>query len=290
MLSTTNERTPSLEHLAKMSANVEDIVDQCASALAAVNGDIARELSIAGHMPAIEKALCKNMKIEDNAQEALEKLVGVTRGLEHQWRDRRLLEHRFAAVVEQEEAARHAALYDTLTDLPNRALFDDRLQHALAQASRHGWALAVMFIDLNDFKGVNDLFGHAIGDRVLQATGRRLRDCTRGDDTVSRYGGDEFLYLAMEIEGREQIALVARKIIDAIRQPWESSDEELDGVSDISASVGIAIFPHHGVDAGALVKSADVAMYVAKRSKMGYAFADVAHCDEPAGMPLHRAR
>ncbi|MEO7432986.1 MAG: GGDEF domain-containing protein [Dokdonella sp.] len=290
MISTTNERTPSLEHLSTMSESVKDIVDQCASDLAAVNGDIARELSIVGHMPAIERALCKNMKIEDNAQEAAEKLAGVTRGLEHQSRDRRLLEHRFAAVVEQEEAARHAALYDALTDLPNRALFDDRLEHALAQALRHGWTLAVMFIDLDDFKGINDLFGHAIGDRVLQAIGRRLRDCTRGDDTVSRYGGDEFLYLAMEIEGREQIALVARKIIDAIRQPWGSSDEELDGLSDISASVGIAIFPHNGVDAGALVKRADAAMYVAKRSKAGYAFADLAHDDEPADIQLHQAR
>lgn len=289
-MSEITERTPSLERLAEQSEDVKCIVEQCASDLATVNSGIAQELETGARMPGIERALCKNMKIEDNVQEASEKLLLVTRGLGNQARDRRLVDHQFAAVVEQEQAARHAALYDALTDLPNRALFDDRLEHGLAQAARHGWALAVMFIDLDNFKGINDLFGHDVGDRVLQAIGRRLRDCTRRDDTISRYGGDEFLYLALETGGREEIALVARKIANAIREPWGASEQELDGVPEVHGSVGISIFPQHGIEAGALVRNADVAMYVAKRGKTGYAFADKPQYLEPEVIQLQQTR
>lgn len=161
-----------------------------------------------------------------------------------------------------------------LTRLPNRALFDDRLNHGLAQAVRHGWGLAVMFIDLNKFKRINDSYGHGIGDRVLQAVGQRLTQCTRSDDTVSRYGGDEFLYLLMEIKDEVHVALVAEKIIEAIGRPWDDSERELKGVPCIKASLGIAIFPTDGRTFGKLLKAADAALYSAKRSGGGYAFAD----------------
>src|SRR6202044_3678914 len=110
-------------------------------------------------------------------------------------RDRTLVDHQLAAAVEQVEGSRNAALHDSLTGLPNRVLFRDRLEHGIAQAKRHRWILAVMFVDMDNFKSINDTYGHEAGDAVLQTVAKRLAHNARVDDTVSRYGGDEFLYL-----------------------------------------------------------------------------------------------
>jgi diguanylate cyclase len=187
-------------------------------------------------------------------------------------KDRVLLEHQFAAALEQEEAARHMALHDSLTDLPNRALFDDRLAHGLAHAKRHGWQMAVMFIDLDDFKGINDAHGHDIGDRVLQIVGQRIASNTRSDDTVSRYGGDEFLFLLVEIQNEAAVPLVAQKIIEMVQAPCDVmvGDARLGVV--IKASIGIAIYPNDGDTAALLMKKADTAMYQTKRDESGFSF------------------
>ena len=273
-MSKISERASSLHQLVEQSADIKDLVEQCATDLSQVNSSIAQELVNHDAMPAVERALGKNMQIEEGIERASEKLAVVASGLEHQVRDRALLDHQFAAALEQEEAARHAALYDALTDLPNRALFDDRLVHGLAQASRHGWTLAVMFIDLDGFKGINDSYGHDLGDRVLQAIGQRLKRTTRSDDTVSRYGGDEFLYLMTETDDEGHVALVAEKIIQAIHGPWSEAERDLQELPSIKASIGIAMFPKDGAAADTLIRNADAAMYVAKRNKIGYAFAD----------------
>jgi diguanylate cyclase (GGDEF)-like protein len=133
--------------------------------------------------------------------------------------------------------------------------------------------LAVMFLDLDDFKDINDSHGHDAGDSVLQTIALRLKNNTRGDDTVSRHGGDEFLYLLTQIRDEKHIASIAEKIITAIQAPCDISVRGLNLRLSIKTSVGISVFPKDGATADALIKSADLAMYRAKQSKSGYSFA-----------------
>jgi len=159
-----------------------------------------------------------------------------------------------------EERVRHLAHYDALTDLPNRTLFHDRLQQALIQAQRGHYQVAVMFIDLDRFKVINDTLGHSVGDLLLQAVAQRLTNCVRQGDTVCRQGGDEFVILLPEIGHAEDAALVAQKVLDSVGQPFFLDGHEL----HISSSIGISFFPSDGVTVDALMKNADVAMYRAK--------------------------
>lgn len=220
-------------------------------------------------IPPKTPASSRSEAIEGKVQEAVERLSDVNKALKSEAASRQVLEVQLATVTRAEEVARHAAFHDALTGLPNRALFDDRLQHGLAQARRHGRALAVMYIDLDDFKAINDVHGHDVGDAVLQAMADRLREHARAADTVSRYGGDEFLYLLLEAGNDHRISAIAERLVNALRKPVRVSIGEL----TIHASIGISIFPKDGTEAGDLVKSADKAMYEAKRSKSGYAFA-----------------
>ena len=155
------------------------------------------------------------------------------------------------------------AQYDWLTDLPNRMLLKDRLGRVLALAARYSRPLAVLFVDLDHFKRVNDSAGHAIGDRVLQSIARRLLACVRSSDTVSRYGGDEFVVLLAEIDHPRSLIPVARKILAAIAVPHDLLTPH---VFHITASMGISIFPENGQDGESLVQSADAAMYWAKQN------------------------
>src|SRR6202044_4096675 len=136
-------------------------------------------------------------------------------------RDRTLVDHQLAAAVEQVEGSRNAALHDSLTGLPNRVLFNDRLEHGIAQAKRHRWILAVMFVDLNNFKSINDTYGHQAGDAVLQTVAMRLKHNTRNDDTISRFGGDEFLCVLTQLHEQDEIAIIAAKILKAIQAPCD---------------------------------------------------------------------
>ena len=159
-----------------------------------------------------------------------------------------------------EERVRHLAHYDALTDLPNRTLFHDRLQQALIQAQRSHDQVAVMFIDLDRFKIINDTLGHNVGDLLLQAVAQRLTNCVRQGDTVCRQGGDEFVILLPQISHAEDAALVAQKILESVNRPFVLDGHEL----HIGASIGISFFPADGVDTETLMKNADVAMYRAK--------------------------
>jgi diguanylate cyclase len=253
---------------------VRELVEECARELSAVNSGIKQALENPESLPGVESALEKNEVIEEKVQEVAKKLSLVNSGLTGQVRDSNLLVQQFAAAVEQEEAARHVALHDVLTDLPNRALFEDRLEHGLAHAKRHGWAMAVMFIDLDGFKKINDSFGHDVGDCVLQTVAQRLKENTRSDDTVSRYGGDEFLFLLTEMQDEAHATLIAKKIIEAVQTPSDIHLRNGKRCPSIKASVGIAIYPKNGNTAEILVKNADTAMYRAKRTKSGYAFAE----------------
>lgn len=154
----------------------------------------------------------------------------------------------------------HLAQYDFLTDLPNPVLLNDRMTQAIALARRHNKQLAVLFIDLDDFKRINDSLGHAAGDKVLQSVALRLKASVRDSDTVSRRGGDEFVILLSEISRGEDAAHSADKLIAAVTAAHAVAGQKL----LVTASVGISIYPLDGADAESLLKCADAAMYQAK--------------------------
>jgi diguanylate cyclase (GGDEF)-like protein len=263
----------SLTKVLDQSAHIKDVVEKCAQELSTVNSVLKHELVGLDTLPAVEIALEQSETVESRVQVAAEELEAVNQALETEVREREMLEHQLAAVKEQEEAARHAAFHDPLTGLPNRVLFNDRLEHGLAQARRHGWKIAVMFVDLDDFKSINDAYGHDVGDIVLQTIARRLRENTREDDTVCRHGGDEFLYLLMEIRDERDAIKIAEKIIEVIQEPCDIRVRDLAISPSIGASIGIALYPTNATTADALIKNADKAMYRAKRIRSGYAFA-----------------
>ena len=159
-----------------------------------------------------------------------------------------------------QEQIEYQAYHDVLTGLPNRLLFRDRISIALAHARRAGRTVAVMFLDLDQFKLVNDTLGHTVGDRLLQAIGARLVNCVRAEDTVARMGGDEFTILLADLADRSNAATVALKVLDAVRHPVIVDQHEL----FVSTSIGISTFPDDGDDAEMLLKNADRAMYYAK--------------------------
>lgn len=149
---------------------------------------------------------------------------------------------------------------DGLTNLPNRALMLDRMDHAIDMAKRGGMRLAVLFIDLDQFKKINDTHGHMIGDEVLQLVAQRLKAVVRESDTVSRFGGDEFLVLLTEISHASDAALAAVNLLAAVAMPCEVAN----GTVQLSASIGISVYPDDGADAETLIHRADEAMYCAK--------------------------
>ncbi len=163
---------------------------------------------------------------------------------------------------EQQERIRHLAQYDFLTDLPNRFLLRDRLERAILSAQRSGRKVAVLFLDLDRFKTINDSLGHVLGDALLQAVSRRLSAAVRASDTVSRQGGDEFVVLIPDLDRAEAAAGVAANLLTSLSTPYHLEGHEL----QITPSIGIAIHPDDGSTIDALLKNADMAMYAAKEA------------------------
>jgi len=168
-----------------------------------------------------------------------------------------------------ERQARHLSLHDSLTLLPNRSYFRERLEHALLHLSPSGPMLALLYLDLDGFKAINDSHGHEIGDELLRIVATRLNHLVRSEDMVSRLGGDEFACLRAGSADRPQLAHLATKLYDAVAAPLRIGALRL----NVRASIGIAIYPEDGDSAAALLKSADLAMYGAKREQTRYAFA-----------------
>jgi len=173
---------------------------------------------------------------------------------------------------EQTAALKYQALHDALTDLPNRTLLNDRLRQAILAGQREERLLALLIMDLNRFKEINDTLGHHIGDLVLQEVAKRMRSVLRESDTVARLGGDEFAVLLPGSDAANA-AVAAGKILKGLEAPFALEGRTL----DIGASIGIALFPSHGEDSVTLMQRADVAMYAAKRSGRGYAIYELQH-------------
>ncbi len=161
-----------------------------------------------------------------------------------------------------EERIRYLAHHDVLTGMPNRTLLSERIGQTIAQARRHNTQFAVMFIDLDRFKVVNDSLGHEIGDQLLQAVARRIRACLRGDDTVARLGGDEFVLVIADAESETTFSHVAHKISESLAQPVTLAGHEI----NVAASIGISVYPSDGDNAETLLRHADLAMYQVKSS------------------------
>lgn len=159
-----------------------------------------------------------------------------------------------------EEQIRHMAHHDALTGLPNRVLLHDRIGQAIAQSQRSGRPAALLFVDLDRFKNVNDSLGHGVGDELLKAVAARILECTRGTDTVARIGGDEFVVVLTELGRPEDAGPVAQKLLAALSEPFELSGHRL----HVTPSIGICTYPHDGQSAEALMQNADAAMYHAK--------------------------
>ena len=171
-----------------------------------------------------------------------------------------MVAHDVTAARELSRRLARLALHDSLTDVPNRALLSDRLEQAIVRAQRTGSSVALLFIDLDRFKHINDSLGHAIGDELLRSVARRLLGCVRSSDTVSRQGGDEFLILLTDVVHAHDAAVCADKIIQALDAPHRIAEHDL----RLTASIGIATYPDDAADADTLLKNADFAMYQAK--------------------------
>ncbi|WP_421522943.1 diguanylate cyclase domain-containing protein [Pseudomonas yamanorum] len=168
------------------------------------------------------------------------------------------------ALTQAEEELRFLAHHDSLTALTNRSLFNDRLDTALQGAQRHNSKLALLFLDVNDFKCINDVHGHAIGDRVLCVIARRLEGCVRGSDLVARMGGDEFTVLLTDIQSEDAVSAKVAQILAVMAEPLSA---EFGAVKMPSCSIGVAFYPADGIDADTLLSHADGEMYRVKRNR-----------------------
>ena len=273
-----------LEQALERSHEVKAKVEAAADDLAQANEGAKKTIAAGATTLPAKETLDHSAAIEVKVQEAAEDLGGVTQNLSEGIAELKVIEAALAssrAALEEvsaslasaqasEQQAQYMALHDQTTGLPNRVLFDDRLSHALALAQRHDWTVAVMFLDLDRFKSVNDVHGHAAGDVVLKEVAKRLAQDARDEDTVCRNGGDEFLYLLMNPHGRDNIQKIAAAVIENIGRSIHVGQTQL----TIRASIGVAIYPDDGVDGEVLIQNADAAMYRAKQTQCGYALHD----------------
>lgn len=266
--------TPPLHRALDQSEHVKEKVEEAAQDLAHVNAVLKEDLAANKPSGDVRRALRKSVAVEAKVQQAADGLVELKDALTEEVAEREALEHRvsesdsaLSQSLAAEEKARHRALHDAVTGLPNATLFGDRLENALEQARRHRWRLAVLFLDLDGFKRINDTHGHDAGDRVLIGVAQRLSAVVRGGDSVSRRGGDEFLVLMLELHDDGSALSFAAKLVECV-----AVSTTVSGVSvSVGASVGIAVFPEDGTTAEELLKRADVAMYTAKHGKLGIA-------------------
>jgi diguanylate cyclase (GGDEF)-like protein len=263
-----------LEQVLGQNKDIKESVEKSASELASVNAALTQENTLALPVQPLEETLAQNQAIERNVARAANDLNQVNAELAKEVANRTRIEselvdtkielsearHELSQSQAKEAEALQIALYDSVTGLPNRLLFEQRLEHGLIQAKRYGWKLAVMFIDLDNFKRINDTHGHDLGDSVLIMVADRLQAFVRSEDTVSRWGGDEFVCLLLGFHQDTDIAHFAQQMVDRISEACELKGTVL----SIGASIGVAIYPGDGETADTIFKNADQAMYAAK--------------------------
>lgn len=260
-----------LGQVLKKNEKIKKNVKKAASDLTSVNTVLKQENVT---VEVMEQALIQNKDVEHKVTQAADDLKMVNVKLANEVAERMGIESELVeaktdlAEVREDlskaevnvERAQQLAFLDALTGLPNRASFEQGLEHGLIQAKRHGWGLAVLFIDIDKFKSINDSYGHAIGDQVLLTVANRLKSYVRGGDTVSRWGGDEFVCLLLEVKQEADVARLAQQLVNRIAEPCELNGTVL----SIQSSIGIAVYPEDGETADILFKNADAAMYEAK--------------------------
>ncbi len=227
-------------------------------------------ISVRTHAPNVPIIVLTEIMDEDLAVKALQN--GAQDYLIKGQMDNKMLNRSIRYAIERNHARQkehRLAYFDALTELPNRQLFLDRLKQILSHADRYDQKVALMFIDLDGFKMVNDSLGHDMGDLLLQAVAKRLEECLRKSDTVARIGGDEFTCILQDIEKPGDINIVARKVISALTSPFNLKGNEI----NISGSIGASLFPDDTENIDELIKNADTAMYRAKeRGKNNFQF------------------
>ncbi|MDP1921103.1 MAG: GGDEF domain-containing protein [Myxococcales bacterium] len=259
--------SPALHEVRVKTEQVKDKVEAAANDLSTVNEVLKDELKESPR-PEVEHAITKSEDVEVKVQEAVVELEAVTEALATESDERaqlgRELRQLTSALQEsktQEKKTRLDAMHDPLTGLPNLTLFVDRLKQGLAQARRHGWRLAVVFLDIDHFKNINDTHGHDVGDGVLELVAQRLKTGLRAGDTVCRRSGDEFLLLMLEVGNERDVLRLLTTLRASLAAP-----ADVKGVSvSVNVSMGAAVFPEDGQEPRVMLERADAAMYAAKR-------------------------
>ena len=272
---TAPDKNASLERVINRNEKIKETVKQAANELTSVNEILKLRKEAKIPVQIIKEAITQNKEVEHKVAKAADDLHQVNTELAKEVAERLVIETELSDMKNDladarddlsksqvtEEELRKVALHDTLTGLPNRRLFEERLEHGLEQAKRHGWQLAILFIDIDNFKNMNDSHGHDLGDKVLLAVAKRLLSATRKEDTVSRWGGDEFVcLLLLEVKQEADVVHLAELIVKRISKVFKFKGIVL----SISISIGIAIYPGDGETADILFKNADTAMYKAK--------------------------
>lgn len=268
---TVSTKKASLGRVLKKNEKIKKTVKNAASELTLVNEALKKKRV---SVQIMKHALTQNEDVEQKVAKAADDLKLVNIKLTEEIADRIVIESELAntktdlaevrddlskAQVKTEEA-QQIALQDALTGLPNRVSFEQSLGHGLIQAKRHGWGLAILFIDIDKFKTINDSYGHDLGDQALLMVANRLKSFVRDEDIVSRWGGDEFVCLLLEVKQEADVTQLAEKMINRIAEAYEFNGLVL----SITASIGIAIYPADGDTPDILFKNADTAMYKAK--------------------------
>lgn len=267
-------RSASLGRVLRQSEDIKDAVTQAADDLVSVNEALQQDNQGVAPVQAVNDAIAQNVDVERKVAKAADDLKQVNTLLAKQVAEQATVASELAeaksslaqvreALSEsrtQERDARQKALQDALTGIPNRASFDQALEHGLNQARRHGWKLAVLFVDIDEFKSINDSYGHDVGDKVLLMVANRLQSSLREEDTVCRWGGDEFACLLLEVKEEADLSRLADKLLSRIAEECEFNGTVL----AVRASIGIALYPGDGETAESLFKNADMAMFRAK--------------------------
>ncbi|MBD2188469.1 GGDEF domain-containing protein [Pseudanabaena mucicola] len=288
--SVTNEEIP-LKLVLDQSKEIKDNVKKAAEQINLVNTALKQEEKISHPYPTIEEVIAQNEEAEQRVTKAAEDLHQVNTELakhvaeridielELQQTKSELLDIRADLSKSQvkEKDALHIALHDSLTGLPNRLLLEQHLDHGLTQARRYSWKLAILFIDLDKFKNVNDSYGHDIGDKVLITVAERLQASVRAEDMVCRWGGDEFICVLLNVNYEDDVINLANKMVEQISQECN-----FDGtVVSITATVGIALCPRDGETAEILFRQVDRAMYKSKGTDQRVTLFDAAILENP---------